>query len=271
MNNAMVLTITNDYADALRVFLYSYKQNNEYRPQCVVIEEEEITQENKNKILDIYPGTEFKCVDRDYSYNHKFKRRKWAINPANRFDIFTLPYDRIVFFDADMIVCKCVEELFQLPVKFGAVYHPNPDGSHSKTLVPNSKFLKNMNYDFAKSFNAGVMVISKDFLTKKTQDELFEVYKMADWLGNQGPLNFYFNKQVTLLSSNFFVSTPFINESNIISGKIFHYAGERKPWLTTSNNIEDNFDKGIVASAKNRILLLKLLTKYRQVLNKLND
>lgn len=269
--NAIVFTITNDYTDALRVFLYSYKLHNKYKPQCVVLEEEPITQENKNKILSIYKNTVFIKISKDYTFERKFKRRKWKINPANRFDIFTLPYDKIIFFDADMIVSKSIENLFELNMDFGAVYHPNPDGSHSNVLLPGSKFLKNKLFDFNKSFNAGVMIISKKFLNKTTQNNLFELYKSADWLGNQGPLNYYFNDKVELLPSDYFVSTPYLSESNILSGKIFHYAGEKKPWLVRSNNIEDNFDSGIISSASNRILLLKILTRYKQLLNKIND
>lgn len=267
----MVFTITNDYTQALMVFLYSFIQHNKIRPQCVVIQEEPLSKTNKDKILSIYRDTVFKMVKGDYSFNKKFKRRKWRINPANRFDIFTLKYDKIIFFDADMIVCKTIEYLFDVDVMFGAIYHPNPDGSHSKVLVPGSKFLKNKPYDFTKSFNAGVMVIDKKYLNKQVQNDLFELYKSADWLGNQGPLNFYFNNKVNILPSDYFVSTPHLNDKNLLDGRIFHFAGEKKPWLTRSNNIEDNFDSGIVSSIKERVLLLKVLTKYKQTLNKIND
>lgn len=271
MKTSIVFTITNNYTDALRVFLYSYTLHNKYRPPCIIIEEESITVDNKNKIISIYPNTLFKEVQGNYIFERKFKRRKWTINPANRFDIFTLDCDRIIFFDADMIVCKSIEALFDMPVEFGAIYHPNPDGTHSKVLSPKSKFLKNKKFDYSRSFNAGVMIIDKKYLNRDVQNNLFEIYKSADWLGNQGPLNYYFNDKVTLLPSDYFVSTPHLTEANIISGKIFHFAGEKKPWLTKNNNIEDNFDSGIVTSSKDRLLLLKVLTKYKQALNKLND
>lgn len=267
----MVFTITNDYVDALRVFLYSYLQYNKLTPPCVIIEEENITQYNKSEIKKIYPNVIFKTVCNNYSFDRTFKRRKWRINPAKRFEIFTLQYDSIVFFDADMIVCGNIEHLFSNPVAFGAVYHPNPDGLHSKLLCSGSKFLKNKNFNFDKCFNAGVMVINKQFLCEEVRLGLFKIYKSANWLGNQGPLNLYFNNLVTLLPAEYFISTPFITDSKLKNGLIFHYAGENKPWLTTSNNIEDNFDSGIVSSIKERVLLLKILTKYKQILNKIND
>jgi lipopolysaccharide biosynthesis glycosyltransferase len=263
--DAIVFTITNDYARGLQIFLYSYKLKNNYRPDCIIIEEETITDSNKQKILDIYSNSTFIKPNDAFSIEKSFTRRKWLINPASRFSIFLIKdYERIVFFDTDMLVTDNIEGLFDIKEDFSAVYHPHPDGLRSDILHMHSDYAEKTGFNFAKAFNAGLMVISKTVLNKNTAGDLFSIYKEANWLGNQGPLNVYFNSKVNIIDSNYFVSTPFLNIDNYITGKIFHFAGNKKPWLTKSIQLEDNFEEFIFKNNSNRLSLQKLLIKYKK-------
>lgn len=266
MNNAIVFTISNSYVKALEIFLLSYIAKNTLRPDCIVIEEEEINQHYKNNILKIYPKTTFVVPDKKFNIAKKNNRRNWSICPANRFSIFQIKnYEKIIFFDADMIILENIEELFKVKCHFGAVYHPHPDGMCSSTLSINSEYLnkKNILFDFSKSFNAGLMIISNKYLNENVVNDLINIYQEEKWLGNQGPLNMYFNNKVALLNEDFFISTPFLTPKNLITGKIFHFAGEKKPWLSKSFHLDDNYDKYVLDSNPNRLSLLKLLLKYK--------
>jgi lipopolysaccharide biosynthesis glycosyltransferase len=268
-NNAIVFTITNDYIKALEIFLISYRVHNSYTPDCVVFEEEPITLDAKNIISNVYPKTTFIKLNSNFEYERNFERRKWLINPANRFNIFLLKkYDKIIFFDADMVIVNNIEKLFYIKNEFSAVYHPDPDGIRSNNLCLSCDYSNKINFDFNKTFNAGLMVIGNEYLNEQTANNLFDIYKQKDWLGNQGPLNYYFNSKVNLLNSNYFVSTPFLNKNLYESGIIFHFAGNKKPWFTNSFQLEDNFDKHVIDCNKDRVLLLKLLNKYMKYDNK---
>jgi lipopolysaccharide biosynthesis glycosyltransferase len=263
--DAIVFTITNNYTRGLEIFLHSYKLKNNYRPDCIIIEEEPILDSNKQKIVDIYPNSVFKSPSRGFDIKKTFWRRKWSINPANRFSIFLIKnYEKIIFFDADMIVTDNIESLFSLKEDFSAVYHPHPDGLRSNILYPHSSYAEKTDFNFTNTFNAGLMVISKTFLNETTANNLFSIYKERDWLGNQGPLNVYFNSKVNIIDSKYFVSTPFLDKDNYAVGKIFHFAGSKKPWTTMSLRLEDNFEEFIFENNSNRLSLQKLLIKYRK-------
>jgi lipopolysaccharide biosynthesis glycosyltransferase len=263
--DAIVFTATNDYIRGLQVFLYSYIVKNKYRPDCIIIEENVITDSNKQKILNIYPNSSFIKPSNTFDIKKSFERRNWLINPASRFSIFLIKdYEKIIFFDADMLVVDNIEDLFNIKEDFSAVYHPHPDGLRSNVLHLHSDYVEKAGFNFAKAFNAGLMIISKAVLTENTANSLFCLYKEIDWLGNQGPLNIYFNSKVNIIDPNYFISTPFLNEYNFYTGKVFHFAGNKKPWLTTSFQLEDNFEEFIFKNNNNRLLLLKLLVKYRK-------
>jgi lipopolysaccharide biosynthesis glycosyltransferase len=270
--DAIVFTITNDYIRGLQIFLYSYTLKNSYRPDCIIIEEETITDNNKLKILHIYPNSTFIKPNNIFNLKKPFKRREWTINPANRFTVFLIKdYEKIIFFDADMLVTSNIENLFDIKEDFSAVYHPHPDGLQSNILNLQSAYVEKAGFNFTKAFNAGLMVISRAFLNETTANSLFSIYKQTDWLGNQGPLNIYFNSAVNIIDSNYFVSTPFLDKNNYTAGKIFHFAGNKKPWESTSLLLEDNYEKFIFENNVNRLLLQKLLIKYKRYDKELLD
>lgn len=272
MSIALTTTITNNYIPALLVLINSIYENTTKEFDFVVFEEEPILKENKllfNKFKNIF----FKPYDSSIPVVKHDGRRKWNINPNNRFSIFKLnQYDKIIFLDSDMICLSNIDEIIDTNVSFGAVYHPYPDGLQSNNLTEYSTLYKN--YKFNNSFNAGLMIIGKEHLNDNTINELIDISRQSEWLGNQGPLNVYFNNKVTLLPDNYFLSTPLIKNKDLNNIKFLHFGGDKKPWLTNSMDIYDNYSDfvirniGLNMGPLGNMVLLKLLYKYKRLLNK---
>ena len=72
--DAIVFTTTNNYTRGLEIFLHSYKLKNNYRPDCIIIEEEPILDSNKQKIVDIYPNSVFKSPSTVFNIKKTFWR-----------------------------------------------------------------------------------------------------------------------------------------------------------------------------------------------------
>jgi len=264
LRNAIVFTVTNNYVLGLKVFLKSYLACNNTMFDAVVYEEEPIAIENKESLLKIYPKIKFLTYKNNISGKIN-GIRKWAINPFNRFEIFNLDYDKIVFFDTDMIVLSKIDELMNFNIGFGAVYHSYPDGVESAVLTKDFTY-NNKKFNHRKSFNAGLMVISRKYLASNIYDELINVANTYEWLGNQGPLNVVFNDKVELLDNSYFVTTPEITSKLYLSAKILHFAGEKKPWTNSSYDLEENFNHHVFETVNDRTVLLKSLLRYKKIL-----
>ena len=262
--NAIVFTLTNSYTAALKVFFKSYIYFNNKIVKAVVFEEEPITQQNKDALKLIYPDISFISFSSQIPYISTL-RRKWEINPYNRFDIFKLNYDKIIFFDTDMLVLSKIDNLFNLSEPFGAVYHKYPDGVDSDILNASFSY-NNKTFNFANSFNAGLMVISREFLSNEVYKELVKISVSHKWLGNQGPINVFFNDKVKLLDDRFFVTTPEITPALFKNAKILHFAGEVKPWFNNNYDLLDNFNHHVLETVEDRTVLLKCLYKYKKFL-----
>lgn len=265
--DAIVFTLTNSYTAALKVFFKSYLYFKNKIIKAVIFEEEPITEENKNALMAIYPNICFKNFSMQVPYVAN-RKREWKINPFNRFEIFTLDYDKIIFFDTDMLVLSNIDSLFDLSVSFGAVYHKYPDGVDSDILNETFTY-NNKQFNFMKSFNAGLMVISKQYLSRKVYEELVKISTSYKWLGNQGPINVFFNDKVSLLDDNYFVTTPEITSNLFKNAKILHFAGEVKPWLNNNYDLKDNFNHHVLETVEDRTVLLKCLYKYKKFLKEI--
>jgi len=264
---AIVFTISNSYIPALKVLLATIRKNISIEVDFIAIEEEKILDSNKKifeNVTFIQPGeTPLQNCD---------GRRGWLINPSTRFNIFKLKkYKKILFLDVDMLCLSNIDEIFNYDCDFGAVYHPYPDGYGSMILN------KYKTYDYSKSFNAGLMLIGEKYLNDTSFNELIQICKNESWLGNQGPLNLYFNDKVTLLPESYFVTTPLIKSKDFNNVKFLHFGGSKKPWLTTSMDMKENYSDfvlknvGINMGPIGHIILMKLLYKYKMELKKYND
>jgi len=258
---AYVSTLTEDYVLGLKVFIKSILLNNPATNfDYVLLEEGPISEKSKLELLSLYKNFKFKNINLSNYTNMVFSGiRQWRINPANRLEIFTLSeYDKIIFFDVDMLCTSDISALHTAPGDFLACYHP----------------MANVERDmlgFIDGFNCGVMVIGNKYLNQQTIDNMLNIMRSKQWLGNQSTFNLYFKDEYKLLPKEYFLSTPFITDENFVSAKIFHFAGEVKPWsnLATQPTEEKYLDSKYceyVLKEANNILLYRLLLRYNKVL-----
>jgi lipopolysaccharide biosynthesis glycosyltransferase len=215
---ACVSTITNDYVLGLRVFIRSILKNNTwFNYDYILFCEENITEENKKALLTDYARFQFKQINFEEYNNLKFSgNRLWRINPGNRYEIFKIRgYDKIVFFDVDMLCLGDISEVFNTAGDFLACYTPLTD-------------IKKIG--FKDGFNCGVMVIDKKFLTQETIDGLKSITQKKKFLGNQAAFNIYFKNYYKLLPQKYFETTPLLTLSSYRNACIIHFCGAIKPW-----------------------------------------
>lgn len=262
MKVAYVSTLTKDYILGLKVFIKSILENNPATNfDYVILEEEPFSELDRQSLLTVYKNFKFKTIQKENYSNISFSGiRQWRVNPANRLHIFTLDeYDKIIFFDIDMLCTGDISALHTTSGDFLACYHPMAN-------------IEKQMLGFEHGFNCGVMVIDKKFLNQNTIQGIFKIMKSKKWLGNQSAFNLYFKEIYKLLPNEYFLSTPFMNDSNFNDARIYHFAGDIKPW----NNLDaDNKDPHFlekkyclyVREKTNHILLHKLLVKYNKFLN----
>lgn len=251
MNNAYVLIATKNFSIPLGVALYSLSKTNTSKDVVILYDEyfEELEIYKKKFNLKIF----LKQIDVNLYKDIKFlnPNRKWDYNPAFRFEIFKLNYDKIIYLDLDILIKKSLDELFDIEGDFLACELHN---------------LTNKHYVLGdqKGFNAGVLVISKKYLNIETFNKLIEISKSSCSTGNQKILNSYFFDKVTFLDIKYNLTTDFLTLENLKKAFVIHYIGHEKPW--NSNKIEEcycSYVKNIVG-----VLLLSIVqSMYCEELN----
>jgi hypothetical protein len=194
----------------------------------VIFEWGELSDNSKNIIKKLYDKVTFKMVDEEFYKTHKFDDtfREWTYNPNYRFDIFTLSeYDRVVFFDSDMIFEIDVEELLKYDVDFGSC--SVPAGRISQI---NDKM----------GFDAGLMTISKKYLNNDVRTELIKIansepplqdnLRTRNWFGNEPILNTYFLDHITWLPNKFNLIVSEVTLDDIKTKNNYQFTGHNKPW-----------------------------------------
>jgi lipopolysaccharide biosynthesis glycosyltransferase len=224
MKIAFVSTLSKGYVLGFKVFLKSILINNPtINIPYVVFNEGDLDQDCYNEIKGIYDNVIFKDINFASYKDCKFKNlRNWNINPANRLEIFTLEeFDKIIFFDVDMLCLGDISYLLNVNCDFGGVKHPMHESIEmQKTFI----------YDKEVGFNGGLLIVSKKFLNQQTISGIKEIINSHTWFGNQSSLNIYFKDQITFLPEKYFQSTPFMTFENIKTSVIWHFAGNKKPW-----------------------------------------
>ena len=224
MKKAFVSTLSRGYLLGFKVFLKSILINNpSINIPYVVFNEGDLDSSDLDDLRKIYSNIILKDIN---SVNYKdctFKNiRNWNINPANRLEIFTLgEYDKIIFFDVDMLCVGDISYLLSTEYDFGGVKHP---------MHESIEMQKNFIFDKEIGFNGGLLVIGKKFLNHDTILGIKKIIKSHTWFGNQSSLNIYFKEHIRFLPDKYFLSTPFMTFENIKTSIIWHFAGNKKPW-----------------------------------------
>ena len=265
MKIAFVTTLDDSYFEG---FLYTFasilKNTENFNYDLVILEWGELSNISKDVIKKLYPNVIFKNVNIELYKNHKFdeEHRVWNYNCNYRFDIFTLNYDSIVYFDCDI--------LFELPV----TYLTENNFDFAACQMPKYKRYKQVNG--SKIFNAGLMVIGKKYLNENIRNELIKIAnekpsKNKYWVGNQPILNKFFLDKTTWLPNCYNLISEDISIKSFSEKQNYHFVGKCKPWNSIPseryerhilNCISTNNEHNLVF---NRMVLKKIEEKYQEI------
>jgi lipopolysaccharide biosynthesis glycosyltransferase len=249
-------TLNDTYFEGFVTFFYSLlKHNPSFNYPYYILTWGQLSEENIKILTSMYPNFFIKNIaNEDYTKcQYSTVWRTWTINCNNRFDVFTLnEFDKVVFLDADMLCLGDIQYLFDCDVRFGAclsqkgteIDHP---GKYDKTI---------------RSFNGGLMVISRDYLNQKTKQELIDISLQKKWSSDEPILNVYFdNAKTTFLPKIYNTLSSEITLENLPTLKIVHFIGQKKPWFGTV--YKDRYDKFVLDCIQNSITILRLDSLYQ--------
>jgi lipopolysaccharide biosynthesis glycosyltransferase len=178
----------------------------------------------------------------DYILNNfDTKYRLWEYNCAYRFDLFLIKgYEKIVYFDSDIIFQNNIENFISPDIEFGAARRTHINQIEGR-----------------KGFNAGLMVLDEKYLLEDTKTKLLKIYNSQPpldknvlsrkWVGNEPIFNTYFlDKKIAWLPKQINCCTDEITPDVDINVTNLHFIGSKKPWQ--SNKLKEQFDSHIVDS-----------------------
>jgi lipopolysaccharide biosynthesis glycosyltransferase len=259
MKIACASTLDDNYFKGFVTFFYSLlKHTPSFNYDYYIFDWGQLSEVNKQKLLSIYPFIIKQINNKEYEGATYITRwRNWTINCINRFEVFTLAdYDKVIFFDVDMLVVGSIDYLFEVEIEFGGV-----------EIVKGAEMDHPGKYDpTIKSFNGGLFIISKKYLNEETRRALIELGLKKAWTGDEPILNTYFdNSKVTFLPKMYNIQTPELTLDGFNTAKIIHFLSVKKPWMPGTFN--DRYDDFVIAGIKNLPLLLKLDNTYQRYYN----
>ena len=254
-------TLNDEYVPGFIVFLHTLrKYTPTFNLPYYILTWGDLSQDNKNKLYNLYNNIIFKNIENEVYQGWKAntKWRTWTINCINRYDAFLLKeLDRVIFFDVDMFVRGNIQELFEYEPDFGAV-----------ELLPTSIAVDHPSYynKSLKSFNGGVMSISKKYLNEETRKKLIDIAFTKTWTNDEPILNTYFtNKMTTYLPQKFNTLTPALTEELLDKALVVHFLGEKKPWH--KGTYMQRYNPEVVEKVGGYSLIRKLDTMYQTELD----
>jgi lipopolysaccharide biosynthesis glycosyltransferase len=156
-----------------------------------------------------------------YSFNSK---RNWELSPATRLELFSLNrYSKVLYLDCDTLILGEIKDLFKLKNKYIYACRLHP-------ITNNSYF--GSHFD---GFNAGVILFTKPFLTKKYSSKISKLLTNSKFSGNQEAFNLVFKDNVVFVDQKYNLTLDLANLSNFKKAIIIHYIGEK--YFSLDNNI----------------------------------
>ncbi|KAJ3044398.1 Exostoses (Multiple)-like 3 [Rhizophlyctis rosea] len=214
---------------------------SETRYPFIVLTLPSVSEAARVKLLTPGVGVQEVVTVSQLKYPFPVNDAKRAINKMCRYSKLQLwnmtQYDKIVFLDADMLVVKNIDDLFEWP-EFSAVL------------------------DVGGVFNTGVFVAEP---SNDTYQDMLARYRKAPSYnrGDQGFLNWYFNRRrstdTETKGSPIHVLPPAYNTpiklkeyaiwpDTKAAARVFHFTSETKPWSfwwTKHRHWQRNFDSGL--------------------------
>lgn len=235
----------------------------------IVFEWGELSENSKNIILQLYDKVIFKKVESDLYKNHQYDNtwREWKYNCNYRFDVFLLKeYDKVVFFDSDIIFEIPFDRILNQNIEFGAC-----ESGEEKMYQ-----FKNKTH-----FNGGFLIIGKKFLNEKTRNDLIKIAETSppienmlnsnNWTSDQPILNTYFENKIDWLPNEYNYPVFLLNNDNIKLPKNYHFVGPNKPWDSDilkkqfSYYFFDRLERNLQGKKMLiKIIINQLLSKYKK-------
>jgi len=252
MKLALTTIITNSYTLGCKAMINSFLKFNNFKGDIVIYCCDKKI--NKN-LFKIYKNVKFIDIynlnfNKENFYNKTYCTLNNEYNANNRFEIFKLKYDQILFVDSDVIFNGNTLSLLQ---------------PHNKFLVVSSSPQHKKSVSKKQYFDAGIMSISKKFLSLKIYNKILKFSKFKKFRDDEEILNLFFKNNVTFINKKFNTLTHEIKTSAFKKYKAIQFVGEKKPWH--GNKIEECFDAfNIKEILKNKNGLL-ILTKLKKLYN----
>jgi len=260
MKIACCSTLNDSYFEGFLTFFHSLLQHNpSFNYPYYIFNWGELSEQNISILNTVYSKFIFRDINNDdyLGCTYSDAWRVWDINCINRFEIFTLTdYDRIVFFDADMLVLGSLVDLFDIDVRFGAC-----EIVKGSEIDHPSRFQSGL-----RSFDGGLMIISKEFINKETKQQLIDIAFQKKWTSDEPILNVFFSNDITTyLPKKYNTLIPELTPESLSDIKILQFAGIKKPW--NKGNIVDRYDDFAIKRICNLSFLLKVDNLYRSYYN----
>jgi lipopolysaccharide biosynthesis glycosyltransferase len=271
MKSAVVTVLNDNYIlGALTTFYSIIKNSPGFNSDIIVLDWGDLSDLNKQKLRTIYKNTFFKPIETSLYERCEYDstNRKWLYNCNYRFEIFCLEeYYKVIFIDTDFLVLESLQPLIELDCQFGVV----------KSI---SEYIPQ--YTGKDCFDAGLMVVGREYLNQKVRDELIELSLSPApqikngttlWASDEPILNTYFENKKTMLPLKYNFLTSLLDTDTCIYNNNFQFNGPKKPW--TSAKLEDCFNdhtrQRIISGHGTGPGLLSLLRLHKLYLKYMNE
>lgn len=249
-----ITTITCDqFAIGTEVLLHSLLKYNPWFNGDINIVIAELSTENRERLLSIYPITFIQASDillekvsvlrKHFNYLKDIHLRFFSLEAFNQPE-----YDKVVYLDSDMVCAGDIKPLFESTAPLLACLDGFSYEDRIATIVADvglslESQCQRYGKHFKNSFNAGVISITPSKLPKNHFQHLVDMLDYQAWLSygdsiftDQMVINRYFENQIDIISSEYnymiFLGSylDFIDDIAPHQAKIIHFAGKIKPW-----------------------------------------
>jgi len=275
MKNCIVTILDDKYLAGFLLTLFSITQSTkDINFDIIVLEWGELSDESKSNISRVYDKVIYKKIDTHLYKNCFYDStwREWTYNCNYRFDIFVLEqYDKVLFFDCDIIFHVDVGDILMHNVDFGAC-SANPRKVSQTNKID--------------GFGGGLLLVGKKYLNNDTRMKLIELalskppkdenLETDKWISDEPILNVYFHNKVTFLPENYNMEITKLTSEKMKYKNNYHFVGHNKPWY--GERMNEKFDSFVFYELTNKdcnysnIYLIKdLIQVYKNVANDLRS
>lgn len=271
MKSALVTVLNDNYILGALTTFYSIVRNTpEFSSDIIVLDWGDLSDLNKQKLKNIYKNTFFKPIETPLYEKCEYDstNRKWLYNCNYRFEIFCLEeYDKVIFIDTDFLVLESLQPLIELNCNFGVV-------KSIPEYIPQ--------YVGEDCFDAGLMVVGKEYLNRRVRNELIELSLSSApkikngttlWASDEPILNTYFENKKTMLPLKYNFLTSLLDANTSLYNNNFQFNGPQKPWTSTKleNCFNEHTRQRIITEHGTGLGLLMLLKLHKLYLKYMNE